>query len=215
MTNILADGNVILLGHVGDSNATAVQFPVADIISSFGDGGSWKLLVLRPNDSEAYEAAVVSVADGVLSWTVSAYDVEQAGNGACQLQYTVDGATKMSQKYRTSTKPSLVDGGGGGTSARSFSVSLSSEVYGEDSFSVYFTDETPTWVDFITSAYNPICNTDGEQGLFTRLFYTYDGIDENVMLNIAGGVALKDENGDIILPNAELTEGTYYATLPH
>lgn len=199
MTSILVDGNVIMLGHVGDSNATVVQFPVADIIASFGDGGSWKLLVLRPNDSEAYEAAAVSVADGVLSWTVSAYDVEQAGNGACQLQYTVDDATKMSQKYRTSTKPSLVDGGGGGSTAK-ITVRI---VSGEDHADYYISIPAnyDMWSDFVESAYNPLISPE-----FERMFFIGP---EGVELGEGSSIYLT-LNGEYVSGDDTMEDGAVY-----
>ena len=199
MTNILVDGNVILLGHVGDDNATVVQFPVADIISAIGDDGSWKLLCLRPNDSEAYEVDNISVADGVLSWTVSAYDVEQAGNGACQLQYSVDGATKMSQKYRTSTKPSLVDGGGGGSTAK-ITVRLVSDGEHADYY-ITIPSGADMWFDFVNSDYNPIIDSD-----FGRMFVVGP---EGVEYGEGTSIYLK-LNGEYVNGDDTMEDGAVY-----
>ena len=114
MEYIIADVTV-RLGATGDNLATTVKFPVADIVATYGSGGTFALLNRRPLDDSAYTvpASQVTTDGGYVSWTVKTYDVAQAGYGECQLSYTVGETVKMTQRWRTYTAASLVDGGGG------------------------------------------------------------------------------------------------------
>lgn len=154
MANTIADGNLIRLGQVGDNNATTIQFPIAEIVSAYGDGGSWTLLNQRPNDEEAYEvpSTHLAVVDGYLHWTVSAYDTAESGSGQCQLMYSVASVVKMSRKWRTVTKSSLVSGGspaGGST----FSIWFYQD--GDEVEKKFAFESGATWQDLYFSAYNP------------------------------------------------------------
>lgn len=163
MANTIVDGNLIRLWQVGDNKANDVLFPVSEIISDIGDGGSWTLLNQRPNDEEAYEVprTQLAVVDGYLHWTVSAYDTAENGSGQCQLMYSVANVVKMSRKWRTATKSSLVNGGSptGGT----FSVWF----YEDDEVENRFAYEPGmTWDDLYLSAYNPPVNGTEDGRLF-------------------------------------------------
>ena len=154
MINTIADNGTIKLGFVNDNDATVIQFPIAEIVSAYGDGGSWALLNQRPNDEEAYEvpSAQLAVVDGYLHWTVSAYDTAESGSGQCQLMYSVASVVKMSRKWRTVTKSSLVSGGspaGGGT----FSIWFYQE--GSEVEKRFAYESGMTWHEFYLSAYNP------------------------------------------------------------
>lgn len=200
MANTIVDGNLIRLGQVGDNNATTIQFPIAEIVSAYGDGGTWTLLNQRPNDEEAYEVpgTQLAVVDGYLHWTVSAYDTAESGSGQCQLMYSMASVVKMSRKWRTATKSSLVSGGSpasGGT----FSVWFYQD--GDEVEKRFAYEPGMTWHDLYLSAYNP--PVDGtEDG---RLF----GIDpDSAMMYFEHSIQLNGEwvqSTDTIDPTAHYT----------
>lgn len=113
MINTIADNGTIKLGFVNDNDATVIQFPIANTISIFGNGGNWLLLNRRPSDDEGYPVPLeqVQTDDSFLYWTVSSYDVAENGNGECQLMYSTNGTVKMSQKWRTAISSSIISDG--------------------------------------------------------------------------------------------------------
>ena len=184
MQYVIAE-NTIKLGRVGDNNATVVRFPVSDIISSFGSGGEWTLLNERPKDTEAYEVPAIqlTVEDGYLLWVVSAYDVAESGIGQCQLMYSVTNIVKMSKRWRTQTKPSLVAGTPPTpTGTQLFTVEYHYDEAGEPHVITrkYAYESGMTFAQYLQSEYNPI--------------YLYTGAYSSVFFNADDDVAVGDDN---------------------
>lgn len=104
------DCKKIALGYSGENEATTVDFDITKTLEAYGTGGSWVLLNRRPGEFSAYPVPAGQLTnDGTrITWTVSSYDVEKEGQGACQLVYSVGDVVKLSVKYETVVRASLV-----------------------------------------------------------------------------------------------------------
>ena len=87
------------LGHSGEHLATQIRFPIASLISEYGEG-IFLLLVKRPGDSISYPVRTYHD-DEYLYWNVTGVDTIFPGTGRCELQYFVAESLVKSIVYVT------------------------------------------------------------------------------------------------------------------
>lgn len=87
------------LGKQGEHLAEQVRFPIADIVTEFGEG-VFLLLAQRPGDTVTYPVRTYSDTDYVY-WNVTGIDTAYPGSGRCELQYFVDNSLVKSITYLT------------------------------------------------------------------------------------------------------------------
>lgn len=105
------DGVGIFLGVWDTLNVKQQTFDVSAWIEAYGEG-TVTVLVQRNGDAIPYEAAGVSVADGIVTWTFDETDTSVSGNGSAALLYVVGGEYKArTPAYQTYTAPTLGDVG--------------------------------------------------------------------------------------------------------
>ena len=103
----VTDLTVIDLGYVGDDMCTTVRFPVASLLSRYGDDGTFNLLLSSPNDKKAHTVNGLTKNGRFVEWIVPANELETEGCGEAQLVYT-DGFGKAHSKlWATKIKKSL------------------------------------------------------------------------------------------------------------
>ena len=101
------DHMVIDLGFVGDDRCTLVRFPISTIISRYGDGGTFDLLVRSPGSDTAHSVEVVRDWKHV-EWVVSIDELTDCGNGEAELVYK-DNTGKTHRKiWKTTINRSIV-----------------------------------------------------------------------------------------------------------
>lgn len=94
---------------MGENEATAVVFDVAEWLAMYGDG-TFTLLAQRNADATPYPCAVER--DGnLLTWYVKDADVSIVGYGKCELIYTVGDTVAKSEIYTTVVGSALTGGG--------------------------------------------------------------------------------------------------------
>lgn len=103
----VTDFTVIDLGYVGDDMCTTVRFPVASILTKYGDDGTFNLLLSSPNDKKAHTIDSLTRNGRFVEWVVPAEELIIDGKGEAQLVYT-DGFGKAHSKlWATKIKKSL------------------------------------------------------------------------------------------------------------
>lgn len=106
MRTIQAKQNrVIPIGFQGENGVVTVQFDVTGWADLYGTG-TFTLLNKRPTEEIGYPCSV-TVSGNTVSWVVSAADVYYAGNGRCQLDYTVNQQVAKSVQFFTLVSPSI------------------------------------------------------------------------------------------------------------
>lgn len=96
---------VVPLGFQGENGVVTVQFDVSGWAELYG-AGTFRLMNQRPTENVGYPCAV-SVDNNVVSWVVGSAEVYYAGNGRCQLDYTVNQKVAKSIQFITSVYPSV------------------------------------------------------------------------------------------------------------
>ena len=111
MTYIEATGtDPLLLGRTGENQARTVRFPCARAWQETYGTGSFQLLHRRAGDAAAYPCSISAAQEDIL-WPILAADVAKAGEGVCELTYTVGDTVVKSQCYVTVTAPTLTEAG--------------------------------------------------------------------------------------------------------
>ena len=90
------------VGHQNDNQATAIAFPISDILQEFGSTGEWTALIRRPTETDVYMIPWNQITTDAqwLYWTVSATDVEFSGYGEVQIQYKVGDIVKYVEEHK-------------------------------------------------------------------------------------------------------------------
>ena len=105
MRTIIANRNVLVLGHRRENLVTQVLFFVQDWIDVFGDG-TFSLWNRRSIDPAGYPVSF-TLTDGVIFWITNSSDLDAEGFGECVLRYDVNGEIVKSHIYNTQVLPSL------------------------------------------------------------------------------------------------------------
>lgn len=95
-----ACNGVMDVGRQLDNLATVIEFPIADVLSEYGDGGSWSVRIQRNGDVAAYPTNQFTVGDGKLNLTMRREDMAKLGEGQIQLRYAVGDIVKMSRVFK-------------------------------------------------------------------------------------------------------------------
>lgn len=101
-------GAVIPIGRLGENEATAVVFDVAEWIELFGVG-DFTLLHQRSGDPAPYPCSIEHD-ENTVTWTVTSADLGVQGYGKCELIYTVSDTVAKSVIYTTVTGAALTGG---------------------------------------------------------------------------------------------------------
>lgn len=101
-------GSVIPIGRLGENEATAVVFDVAEYEQLFG-AGTASVLHQRNGDQAPYPCGTI-YRDHAVTWIVNSADVAVQGYGKCELIYTVGGVIAKSVIYTTVTGTALTGG---------------------------------------------------------------------------------------------------------
>lgn len=98
----------VYIGRIGENEARAVRFPLADMQEEF-PGASFALLNRRPGDADAYPvpAGHCTIDGGSLLWTVHSGDLTKHGIGRCELIATLGVQIVKSVIYMTETGVAL------------------------------------------------------------------------------------------------------------
>ena len=106
MREILAiEGMPILLGRRNENQALVVKFPIARWKETYG-AGTFQVVNVRPDENIPYLCTISADSDFV-NWTVLLADIAIAGEGKCQLTYTVGSVVAKSIAYKTVIDESL------------------------------------------------------------------------------------------------------------
>lgn len=108
MNTVDVGSGTIALGQQGENLITQVRFPIAQMVTEYGQG-VFTLFNQRHNDFAPY--IVETYSDGeFLYWNVTDTDTMFAGDGKCELQYVVGDVLKKSIVYITLVSNALWDG---------------------------------------------------------------------------------------------------------
>lgn len=99
---------VIPIGFQGENGVVTVQFDVTGWSDLYGSG-TFSLMNQRPTETTGYPCTV-TVANNIVSWVVSDFDVYIAGNGRVQLTYTVSSKIAKSIQFFTIVQKSIGTG---------------------------------------------------------------------------------------------------------
>lgn len=103
----------INIGKECENDALAVYFPKQYYTETFGDGGTFMLLVKRPGDTEVpyFVELDTESKPGYVTWIVGNPDVAIEGYGTCELHYIIGDTLAKSFTYATLINPALGEGG--------------------------------------------------------------------------------------------------------
>ena len=94
----------INLGERGENLATQVQFPISDMVETYGEG-TFRLLAQRAGE-DPYPVSITSD-ESYVYWDVTSADTGIEGTGYAELQLIIDETLAKSQTYTTKTLPAL------------------------------------------------------------------------------------------------------------
>ena len=98
----------INLGERGENLATQVQFPVSDMVETYGEG-TFRLLAQRAGE-DPYPVSITSD-ESYVYWDVTSADTGIEGTGYAELQLIIDEVLAKSQTYTTRTDKALGEEG--------------------------------------------------------------------------------------------------------
>lgn len=103
----VVDDTLIDLGYVGDDMCTLVRFPILPIISRYGNGGAFDLLVRSPDSDKSH--SVDAVRNGrYVEWAVGIDELKDYGNGEAELVYMDETGKTHRKVWKTVIKRSII-----------------------------------------------------------------------------------------------------------
>jgi len=103
------EDNLIFLGKEGENDAVQVVIDVSEILTAFGDGGSFVLTNMRSEDTLGYPVEVLMDGSSVI-WTVQNADLAYAGEGKLEVTYYLGSIVAKTVTYQTYVCPSVTGG---------------------------------------------------------------------------------------------------------
>lgn len=98
------------LGRLRENEYTVIRFDVSDWLSELPDAAIG-LYNQRPNETEAYPIANITVENGKVLWTVTSAELTQVGQGRCELVAIENEVVAKSAFYYTIVFDALGDNG--------------------------------------------------------------------------------------------------------
>lgn len=109
---IQANNGTIAIGYIGDNLATKVLFDTAEIIQTYGDGGSFELLVKQQTQKHCPPVvypAVIETGEDTVTWIPQAQDTSYGQYMDVELVYTIDDQVAYNKVFRCVLKKSLAE----------------------------------------------------------------------------------------------------------